>query len=1510
MTFSTLLPLGLLVLVPVIIVLYMLRPKGKERDIPSLLLWKKSIQNEHSVRFSRKLIRNILMLLEILTLLLLILALMGPALRVGYSAASTTLVIDISGSMNFSDASSGTRFETAVKDMKDYIAQTDAEVSIVAVGADTSILLSQSMDKQKLGSVLDTLACTSAEIGDTTAADAIIASLTSENVVVFTDADGLTDISSATDIHIYGGKSANVSLSQMSAKSVADGKADLAAYIVNNGETEVSAELSIYDDSDALIALRTVKVSAGETKSVILAGLDADGRYLRGELSGLDADTNLLTDDDTAYAVLSTETEYTGYLLGGGNTYIEKAYKAVSGEDIVKSADAPTADISVETRESTKADNTDSTTEGSTDAGITDEVDIYVGEQLTGRLIYVSGTEDGRVIDVSDGFLRSVNPFTLGAKNLTYFELPDWAESYMTTADGGTIGYYGVNPDTGIREITVGFDISDSDFALMAEFPIFMADAVSYLSDSGMLGSFYITAGETPDINVTLAGSITIERDGETVPFGAITDAGLYTIRSDNSEEYLAVRYPVTESDGLAVASDTEEATSYSLRTAGIRTAVIVLAILLLIIHFIIYMRRSVTVDRPVIVLRAVLIIVCILAALGISIPGKKHGNATIFLVDMSYSNIACLDEEEAYLKRVIESMPESDSYGIVTFGRNTLADQFITDDNTYYGIFTEPDDSATDIESAVRTAVSMLPDSKNGRVVILTDGRQTFGDIKNDRELLGDTELCAVLFDSGIRNDAYVESVDMPDTLSPGEAYTVLIDVYSSYETDAVLTVGDSRESVHLSKGTNTYAVKRVAGEDSIEYSDVTIAAEGDELSENDELITAAVVSAAGNVLVISDEDDAPEELFNSLSESFTYMSVDDAPTDMAGMLAYKVIVLNNCHAADLPEGFMDNIESYVRDYGCGFVAIGGDDSFAVGGYRGTALEEVLPVSMIPTGVTELPSVAMVMVIDCSGSMESTVNGNNRGTTKLSAAIDAAVLAVENLSVYDYAGVIAFSDLYEWVQEITKLDDKDSVIDQIESIGIGGGTTIKPALEAAAEKIAETDAGVKHIILLTDGEGETRDFSDITEYMNENGITLTTVAMGTDSDTQLMEQLAEDAGGRYYYADSNTNIPRIFAQEVYLSGTTYIRNGDFPLSARYSSKLMSGIFGEGLPNISGYIASTTKSDAQTIISTDESDPILSVWRYGTGSSAAWTTTAASDWNSGLALDDDYGELWQRIINYVEPSVISGGDYISTSVSKDTLSVRYEAKDYTEDTVITGTYTTPSGENGEITLYSDEPGRYSASSKICEAGVYTISVQRYEAGEYIGSANAIETVRFSDEYKVNVSNEDFISFIESEGRLLTTEDNVFTRIQSSGASRRSMTGILLIIAVILLMLDIVMRRFIPAGWLKRAKVKTVGDMTTVSVSEADADSKDGSSGAANSKADKQAAAETVEQRAAEAESAAADEASSGKVSSDRGRRRKHDGSRKHDHSNKPDTSATLDTAALLKKKSDRNMGDN
>jgi len=230
-----------------------------------------------------------------------------------------------------------------------------------------------------------------------------------------------------------------------------------------------------------------------------------------------------------------------------------------------------------------------------------------------------------------------------------------------------------------------------------------------------------------------------------------------------------------------------------------------------------------------------------------------------------------------------------------------------------------------------------------------------------------------------------------------------------------------------------------------------------------------------------------------------------------------------------------------------------------------------------------------------------------------------------------------------------------------------GGGTTIKPAVRAALNEIKKSKAQLKHIVLLTDGQGETGNFEDIIKDCKDADVTLSTVAVGESSDRQLLERLATQCNGRYYYSDISTDIPKIFAQEVFLNGDTYLQNGQFSLKGNSSNAITKNLFADGWPQIKGYVSASPKTGANVLLaSAEKDDPILSVMQYGLGHTVAWNTDVTNRWTAGLAQQNDYVQLWKRIIDYSAGNTALGEDRVDVTTVNGTTKVTYYAKDYAD----------------------------------------------------------------------------------------------------------------------------------------------------------------------------------------------------------------------------------------------------
>ncbi|MEZ4597098.1 MAG: vWA domain-containing protein [Chloroflexota bacterium] len=173
-----------------------------------------------------------------------------------------------------------------------------------------------------------------------------------------------------------------------------------------------------------------------------------------------------------------------------------------------------------------------------------------------------------------------------------------------------------------------------------------------------------------------------------------------------------------------------------------------------------------------------------------------------------------------------------------------------------------------------------------------------------------------------------------------------------------------------------------------------------------------------------------------------------------------------------------MSALQAYVRDLGRGLVMVGGQGSYGAGGYARTPIEATLPVDMDVRDRDRQPDVALVVVIDESGSMDAChCNTANRdrgvaisGIPKVDIGKEAILRAASALTERDELGVVAFNEGAHWLIRTAPLGEAGDVEARIAGIRANGQTNILSGLTAAVDSLEGVQAERRHIVLLTDG--------------------------------------------------------------------------------------------------------------------------------------------------------------------------------------------------------------------------------------------------------------------------------------------------------------------------------------------------------------------------------------------------------------------------------------------------------
>ncbi|QNK54862.1 VWA domain-containing protein [Paenibacillus sp. PAMC21692] len=719
-----------------------------------------------------------------------------------------------------------------------------------------------------------------------------------------------------------------------------------------------------------------------------------------------------------------------------------------------------------------------------------------------------------------------------------------------------------------------------------------------------------------------------------------------------------------------------------------------------------------------------------------------------VFVADRS----ASMNEDPRIGQWIAEAWRDkdkSDAGGIVSFGLSAVVDRGLTsealaeEDN--YRFRTGLSDGYTDLAKGLQLAAAMLREQGGGRLVVLSDGSENSGDAIRAARMLKDGGFAVdvVPMASALKRDAALEELKVPASLKQGETFGFEITIKSTFSGEAELRIYQNDQQLSISDlqlevGDNSFILQSTALEPGFHRFRAEIHVDGDEQAANNSGYAFSRVNGPPKVLIVEGDPGSSVNLEGALASSligFDTIEPEQLSQELAEYAAYDSIILNNVPATRIAEKPMEWLGSAVSDYGVGLMMLGGEQSYGLGGYFKTPIEDALPVRMDLEGRKKIPSLGLVLVIDRSGSMSD---------GKLELAKEAAIRTVELMRDEDTVGVVAFDSAPWWVVEPTKLSNREDVIENIQGIQPEGGTEIYTALESGYQGLLELEAERKHMILLTDGQsGSAGNYSVITDAMNDHLMTLSTVAVGDGADQALLQRLANDAKGRYYFTRDQSTLPAIFSRETVLMTRTYVVDGEF-FPAIGSSGEWASLWKEGVPPLQAYIATTAKELAEVALWSPEGDPVLARWQYGSGRTVAWTSDVTGKWSPQWMQWESFPKLFAEWVKWTFPQFDSTPYRVSAEMTGGAGLLKVESSSEAGaggntklGATIEGLAKGGSAEPTELMPVA--PGQYEASIGSLQPGAYLAKVgELSKEGQYVseGGQTAGLVIPYSPEYRI------------------------------------------------------------------------------------------------------------------------------------------------------------------------------
>jgi len=1433
-----------------LVLLYFLKVRRRERRVASLMLWGAELRDREASTFFQRLQRDPLLLLQLLALIALALALARPVVTVtGEGARKVVVVLDTSASMKARDVSPS-RFDAARSEAASLVRRLGegAEIMVIEAGVQPHVTAALGRDRDRALSAIraarprdlpqrlpEALRTARALVGIDPRAE----------IHVFTDgAFVMGQTPEMTDPRIrwvgVGRRGYNVGIVSLSIRKTYYGSFGYQAFVslVNHSPEAQTFDFALSID-DQMIAEKSLTLEPSVRRSIVLPFAHQGGGTVTAKI-GVNDD---LATDNVAYAVIPPPKKIAVTLVSPGNLFLEKVLRT-----------DPTVALEVKTPEQYQ--------------GGMGEADVVVLDSSAppkvgpGRYVFVNTVPPdvplevlGRIEaptvmdwDRSHPVMRHVEFAKVAIQDAMRVR-PLAAGRALVEAVGGPLLYALEEPDR--KAIFIGFDLFKTDFPLRVAFPLILSNTLRWLHPAALdQSSLQLAAGQpillpvahgisSATVNTPSGRAVKALITRGVVSFTDTDEVGVYTLSTARGDMKLAVN--LGDGDESDITPHPLPAPPAQVTAASPPVPIqrelwplfVLVAVVLLALEGVLYWRRqtggrlrvpSVTGDQWALALRGALVVVLLVTLLRPTLPRWVDRLNVVFLLDHSDS-VSLVARERAYrfVAEAVKHLKSGDRHEVIVFGEEAVVDQPLSNRPSVDRPKAVVSGRGTNIFQAMQLALATVTPGHANRLVMLTDGRQNAGNALAGAQAAKDAraDIFYVPAPLTFTQEVVAEAMLLPQEVKYGEPFQAKVVAWSLKETQARLSLFRNGEFlgsqiVRLTAGKNVFAYRQALDQSGIHVYQAALDVEGDTIEDNNRAVGTVVVRGRPQVLLADRDRSHASSLAAALRSQnieVTVVEPPGIPKDVAGLQKYDGVVLSNVSSLKLTRPQMAQIRDYVRDHGGGLMMIGGEESFGLGGYYRTPVEEALPVTMEVKQKVEIPSLAVVLSIDRSGSMAMSTDEK---VTKLDLAKEAAHLVVDLLDERNEVGVMSWDTEFIWDSPMRGARDKGAIHHAIATIKAGGGTDGYPALKESYQILFDRPALLKHVIFLSDGQMTRGDFAGLLRRMAKDKITVSTVAIGKDADVQLMVDIAKWGKGRFYYTEDSQTIPRIFTLETQLASKASLVEQPFkPQLTAPNHEAMQDINWKAVPPLGGYVATTVKQNAELVLMSHQEDPVLATWRYGLGRAAAFTSDAKSKWGVLWLRWGDFNKFWAQLTRW---TLRSGSRSDTTAIVQridqtgevvvDAVDGKGEFINFLDSQI---GVVAPNRERSVVDLEQIGPGRYRGRFPAPQEGVYLVGMAQRKAERVVGSQLAGLVVPYAQELRDLGVDETLLRELAelTGGSALQEPQDAFLKLRRRSRIAVEIWPWLVGIVALMMVPDIALRRVGPGGlsrmrgWLSR-----------------------------------------------------------------------------------------------------------
>jgi Ca-activated chloride channel family protein len=730
-------------------------------------------------------------------------------------------------------------------------------------------------------------------------------------------------------------------------------------------------------------------------------------------------------------------------------------------------------------------------------------------------------------------------------------------------------------------------------------------------------------------------------------------------------------------------------------------------------------------------VLRSLTAFLLVLALAGLHVQRPRADVAAVALVDVSASlGDGAMADERELLERTLRMAATRAASASIRVVRFAAQPSDVPPGAPALARLPAPIGLETDLGLALGFGLGVLEPGKVPRLLLLSDGRPTRGDLlaEAERAAARGARVFFHLPAGAEAPDVAIGALSGPETVRPRASFDLEVTILASVATAARLRLfrdgkphePDGERALELSAGRNQVRwPTRLESDEPAIYRAEVVPAAGNTHPENDAALLAVLPEPRPRVLIIAQRTSDAASLRAALAAEEIDADTHPRLPEGSALRRYDLVVLADAPRAALPDAAAAALAAFVREDGGGLLVTGGPAGFGSSAYAGTRLEGLLPVRSDQTDQNEEATLALGLVIDRSGSM----SGPKMNLTR-EAARGTAML----LDPHDLITVVAFDSLAQTIVRLQPASNRQGILGGIAQLRAGGQTNILPGLREAFDQLLAARARKKHVIVLSDGQSPAEGIAELVDDAAAARITVSAVGVGEGADLALLQMIASRGGGRFYQTRDPSSIPRIFTRDTAeLRRSSIVEEPTRAVVAKAAQALAGVPFAQA-PPLRGYTRTRPRHEAELLLATPHGDPLLARWQQGLGQVLVWTSDLGSRWAADWVRWPPFAKLCAQLARSAMPGRAAAHFPIRTFLRGERVLARIDASDPDDRPLIglTGELAIidigeaprlPAGATRQVPLVEQRPGRYEAEVPLGDARALLLSARLAPAGQ-------------------------------------------------------------------------------------------------------------------------------------------------------------------------------------------------